>query len=90
MHPQCLLERAERGDGTSQGIGQPRAASPWQTGIMTVTGLGLPQHTRGARQCQAACVAAPTAVEPAQPGAGRRRQGGEKLLFSLIVVFPER
>lgn len=36
------------------------------------------------------CMAVPAAMVPAHSGAQRRRQGGEKLLFSLIAVFPER
>lgn len=38
-HPRYLQERAQRGDGTSQGTGQPLAASPWQTGVLMVMGL---------------------------------------------------
>ena len=38
--PRCLQERAQRGDGTSQGTGQPLAASPWQTGVMIGDGAG--------------------------------------------------
>lgn len=46
-HPICLQERAERGDGTSQGTGQPLAASPWQTGVVMAMGLWLPWHSPG-------------------------------------------
>lgn len=35
-------------------------------------------------------MAAPATMVPTHSGAGRQRQGGEKLLFSLIAVFPER
>lgn len=55
--------------------------------------MGLARHCPGMARRPGRVgqrVAVPAATAPAQPGAGRRRRGGKKLLFSLIVVFPER
>lgn len=87
--PRCLQERAQRGDGTSQGSGQTLAASPQKRSNDGLWGWrcpGTPEGTGSVRQY----VALPAAAGPTQPGTERRRRGGKKLLFSLIVVFPER
>lgn len=61
--------------GRGDGTGQPHAA---ERGDPRGSGATGPPP------------AAPAAVAPAHPGSRRRRRGGERLLFSLIVVFAER
>lgn len=83
MHPE---EKLWRGDGISQGAGQP---------VLPALGKqGSDGHGAGTVLAHPGNIgehmAAPAIMVPTHSGAGRQRQGGEKLLFSLIAVFPEK
>lgn len=82
----CLEGKLWRGDGISQGTGQPVLPALGKEGSDGHGAGNVLAHPGSIRQH----MAVPATMVPTHSGAGRQRQGGEKLLFSLIAVFPER